>query len=421
MSICIRAAKVIDKESPYHLKTVDIFIEKGLISAIGADLKVKAKKEIRYPDLCVSMGWTDLMADYCEPGYEHKETLKNGLKVAAKGGFTTVFLAPNTQPSISSKSIIQYLLTQSANQIVEALPMGSISANIEGKNLAEMLDMRSAGAVAFSDGWKPLQNPALMLKALEYVKAFDGIIAQIPMDMLLAEGGLMHEGPLSTQMGMPGIPSLAESLFLHRDIELLNYTNSRLHVNGIASADALNLVLQAKERKLNITYALSPYHLTLNDHALKSYDAVFKVLPPIRAEEDRSALMNALIKGQVDGICSLHRPQDWDAKSKEFEYAAYGMNLQEMVFPIIYQSMSKTQKSLEALIHSLANKPNNIFNLGKAGLQLNATANLTLFSTSLNTLITKAQSLSANNPYLNQSLKGKVIGIVNGNQIAINN
>lgn len=419
MAILIRGAQVFDGSSPYHLKTVDILIDKGRISDIAKSIKTSVKKTIEGKGLCVSPGWVDVFADYCEPGFEHKETIATGLKAAAAGGFTEVFTAPNTEPTVSSKAQVSFIRTQSAGHTTRVHPLGSISANLEGKNLAEMLDMQSAGAIAFSDGWKPVQQANLMLKALEYVKAFDGTLMQIPQDSSLSAGGLMHEGPESTKLGMPGIPSIAETLFLHRDIELLRYTGSRLHVCGISSAESVEMIRKAKKDGLRISCSVTPYHLVLNDQILRGYDAAYKVTPPIRSEQDRKALVKGLKDGTIDCIVSHHRPQDWDAKTKEFDYASSGMNLQEMVFPIVWNTLAD-QVPLETIVAALSNHPRSIFGLESAGIDKGAAANMTLFSTQVQTHTQKPASASANNPFLNRTLNGSVLAVIRGEHMTIN-
>src|SRR5579872_6844987 len=204
MQVHIRKARVIDPQSAYHEKVVDLLIEDGIINNIAASINTKADKVIEAKGLCVSPGWVDVFADYREPGFEHKETIENGLATAASGGFTDVLLAPNTQPVLSTKSGIQYVLGKAKGNAVNLHPIGSATQNADGKDLAEMMDMRENGAIAFSDGWKPVQNANLMLKALEYVKAFHGTILQIPVDDSLSTGGLMNEGIVSTGLGMAG-------------------------------------------------------------------------------------------------------------------------------------------------------------------------------------------------------------------------
>lgn len=420
MAILIRGAKVIDDSSPYHLQTVDIFIDNGIVASIGQSLSLKADTVIEQPDLCISKGWIDIFADYREPGFEHKETIGSGLASAAAGGFTSVMVTPNTQPTISSKSVVQYIINKAEGNAVSLHPIGSISNNIEGKNLAEMLDMQANGAIAFSDAWKPIQNPSLMLKALEYVKSFDGTLIQIPMDANLSAGGLMHEGEASTQLGMPGIPTIAETLLLHRDIELLRYTQSRLHVTGISSAESVEMIRKAKADGLNITCSVTPYHLSLNDELLRTYDSVYKVMPPIRNEKDRQALVDGLNDGTIDCIASHHRPQEWDAKAKEFEYASDGMNVQELSFAVVNNATKEVLK-IEQIINALANKPSAIFGIKKEGIKEGACADFTLFSSSATTQKDHLKSRTRNNPFLGKSLMGKVIGIIKCDTIVLNN
>ena len=419
MAVLIRGAKVIDKASPYHLKTVDIFIDKGIVQAIGSKLKNDAATVIEKDNLHISIGWTDLFADYREPGFEHKEEIHSGLAAAAAGGFTSVCTTPNTQPSVSSKSIVQYLLKQAEAQPVQLLPLGAISANVEGKNLAEMLDMQANGALAFSDGWKPIQNANLMLKAFEYVKAFNGSLIQIPLDATLSAGGLMHEGVASTRLGMPGIPSIAETLLLHRDIELLRYTKSKLHVTGISAAESVAMIRAAKAEGLSISCSVTPYHLALNDEILSSYDAAYKVSPPIRTEADRLALIEGLQDGTIDCIASHHRPQEWDAKAKEFEYAAEGMNVQESCFAIARQA-TEGHVSLERLVDAMSQQANHLFGIAKGNIEEGMQANFTLFNPDISTTQISQHSKSKNNPFIGKALKGKVWGIIRKEAMVLN-
>ncbi|MCC6187190.1 MAG: dihydroorotase [Chitinophagaceae bacterium] len=416
MSILIRNAKVIDPSSEYHLQTLDILIEDGIVKEIATNIIAPQAQVVDAPDMHLSMGFVDLFADYREPGFEHKETIISGLNGAAEGGFTTVMVLPNTQPTISSKSIVQYLKKTAEDHAVGLLPIGAISANVEGKNIAEMLDMHANGAVAFSDGWKPIQNAGLMLKALEYVKAFDGTLIQIPFEDNLSAGGLMHEGINSTQQGMPGIPTISETLMLHRDIELLRYTQSKLHVTGISSAESVAMIRRAKQEGLSISCSVTPYHLVLNDSVLAGYDSVYKVMPPIRTEQDRLALIEGLKDGTIDCIASHHRPHEWDAKAKEFEYAADGMNIQELSFAIVFNAL-QNDIPLDALVTKFAQNANAIFGLGKQSLAINATADFALFSIKAKTLKNKLKSKSNNNPFIGKPLQGKVLGIVHKNTI----
>ena len=396
-------------------------MEGGAIKDIAATLKSKADQVIEADGLCASTGWTDIFADYAEPGHEQKETISSGLNCAATGGFTQVLLAPNTKPSVSTSSVVEFVSQKASGHIVTLHPLGSITQDIEGKNLSEMLDMHAHGAIAFTDGWKPVQNANLFLKSLEYVKSFNGVVIQLPVDASLSSGGLMHEGVMSTGLGMAGIPSLSETIMLHRDIELLRYTNSRLHITGISTAEGVEMIRKAKKEGLDITCSVTPYHLALTDESLKTYSSFYKVDPPLRSEADRKALVKGLKDGTIDCIASHHRPQEWDAKAKEFEYAANGMNLQEFVFSIVWNSVSK-EIGIDRLIDALSTRPAEIFGLKNDAIAKNYSGGLTLFTTTGSTTITtdNTQSRSGNNPFIGQTLNGKVVGIINKNSVHLN-
>lgn len=421
MQVHIRKARVIDPQSIFHDKVVDILVEDGIIKDIATSVSSRAQTVIQAKGLHISPGWVDVFADYREPGFEQKETIESGLSAAASGGFTDVLLAPNTQPALSTKSSIQYILQKSGGNIVNLHPLGAATQNTDGKDLAEMLDMRSNGAIAFTDGWKPIQNSGLMLKALEYVKAFKGTIVQLPVDAALAAGGLMNESTVSTSLGMAGIPTLAESIIVHRDIALARYTDSKLHITGISTAESVNMVRQAKAQGLAVTCSVTPYHLTLTDHALTGYDSVYKVSPPLRSEADRQALIEGLKDGVIDCIASHHRPHEWDAKAKEFEYAAEGMAVQEIMFNILWGPL-KEYISIDRLIESMTIIPRDIFGLEMREIKKGNKAVLTLFTVDgEHTLATEnVRSASRNNPFIGKTLNGKVLGVLNNNQLHLN-
>lgn len=414
MQVLIQQAKITDTRSGFHNQIVDILIEDGIIKDIAPSIDAKGATVVKADGLRVSTGWTDILADYREPGYEHKETITSGLKAAAAGGYTHVLTSPNTNPAVSTKSIVQSLVQKAAGNVVSLHPLGAITQDIAGKNLAEMLDMHAHGAVAFSDGWKPVQNAQVMLKALEYVKAFNGTLVQIPVDSALAAGGLMHEGPESVRLGMPGIPSLSETILLYRDIELLRYTGSRLHVTGISTAEGVEMIRNAKKEGLNITCSVTPYHLVLNDTALGGYSSMYKVMPPIRSEADRQALLAGIEDGTIDCIASHHRPQEWDAKTKEYEYAADGMNIQEIAYNLVLQAVGAER------VAALFTAARDIFGLGNTNIEKGAVADMTLYTAGGSQQLDKMQSASANNPFIGTVLQGKVVGIINNKQVHLN-
>src|SRR5580704_18519528 len=261
MKILIQQAGIIDRQSPHHGTTRDILIENGRITDIQPTLPASADKVINHPGTYVSPGWVDVFSHFCDPGYEHKETLETGAAAAAAGGYTDVLVLPNTRPAVDSKSQVEYIRRISASLPVNLHPIGAITRGLEGKDLAEMYDMRHSGAVAFSDGTSPVQSAGLLLKGLQYVKAFDGIIIQVPDDKTVGANGLMNEGIISTRLGLPGKPMMAEELMIDRDIKLLHYTGSRLHFTGITSPRSLDYIRRAKEAGLAVSCSVTPHHL----------------------------------------------------------------------------------------------------------------------------------------------------------------
>jgi len=424
MQLQIKNARIIDPQSDYHGRNVDIVAEEGKISTIK-DSKSNAAASVTADGatiwkgdaghgLTVSPGWVDLFADYCEPGYEHKETITSGLAAAASGGFTDVFIVPNTQPEISSKSVVQFVLQRAAGNIVNLHPLGCATQQAAGKELAEMLDMRHAGAIAFTDGWKPVQNSGLMLKVLEYVNAFEGTVIQLPIEHAISAGGLMNESVVSTQLGMPGIPGIAESIILHRDIELLRYTRSRLHVTGISTAASVAQIRKAKQEGLRITCSATPYHLALTENMLTSYNSAYKVMPPLRGEEDRLALLHGLADGTIDCIATHHRPQEWDAKMKEFEYAADGMALQEVAFSVLWHACNPFM-GIDRLVEAMSILPRDIFGLPAQKINVGEACNMTIFTTHdpHTSSLKNKRSAAFNDPFKTQEWNGRVIGIAN--------
>jgi dihydroorotase len=416
MQILLKNVQITAAASPYNGKQQDILIENGTISQIGSGIAAPQAQVIEGENLHVSLGWTDIFSHFCDPGQEHKEDLQTGVAAAAKGGFTTVMVVPNTQPALHTKPQIEYVISRTRNSAVQVLPIGAVTKNLEGTSLAEMYEMAQAGAVAFSDGLKPLQSPGMMLKALQYVKAIDATIIQLPDDLSISAHGLMHEGIYSTQLGMPGKPALAEELIIQRDIELALYTDSKIHFTGISTRKAVELIAKAKEKGIKVTCSVTPYHLSLTDKELEGYDTHLKVNPPLRSADDVKALQDAVKNGVIDCFATHHLPQDWDAKIVEFEYAKNGMIGLESCFGVLRKYLPEVP--LDQLINMLTVRPREIFNLPAHNLAVGASANLTLFNPEQEWTLTTAHlaSRSKNSAYIGAQLKGTVIGIINGTQ-----
>ncbi len=410
-SVILRQVRVWHPTSSLHGQVSDFLLDdKGALQMLPQGETGGDFPELILEDAYISIGWTDLFADYREPGQEQKETLLSGMAAAERGGFAQVGLLPNTQPPADSRGAVENVQRYNFRKRVDILPYGALSQKLEGKALAEMLDMRAGGAVGFTDGWKPVQNGGLLLKALEYVKAFDGLIVQFPNDEALAKGGLMHEGLMSTRLGMAGIPSIAETLAVHRDIEILRYTGSRLHLSGISTAASVALIREAKADGLDLTCSVTPYHLLLTDEALIDYEPAWKLTPPLRPESDRQALLDALADSTIDAVTSHHRPQDWDSKTKEFEYAAEGLAVQEVLFPLLLKAAGE-QVSFDRLVDAVSAAPRRVLGLPEKGFDNGA--KWTVFSPTGETVIRRkeAHSKAFNNPFLDHSLPGKVFGI----------
>ncbi|NDC42365.1 MAG: dihydroorotase [Chitinophagia bacterium] len=412
---------------------VDIHLHNGIISEITAATDVTTGVAILldgaphhkgyHPEagaVKVSTGWVDVFADYREPGQEHKETIATGLAAAAAGGFTDVFVVPGTEPPVTNRQALAFLQDRARGANTTLHVLGGISQRLEGKEMAELMDMHHGGAIAFTDGWKPLQHAGLMQKALEYVTAFNGTIIQIPVETALATGGLMNEGQLSTRLGMPGIQPLAETLLLYRDLELARYTGSKLHVTGVSLAESIAMIARAKADGVQVTCSVTPYHLALTEEILTTYNSQYKVTPPLRTEADRQALIAGIQTGVIDCIASHHRPHDWDAKEKEFEYAADGMAIQEHAFSIVCHALQGVVPAT-TLARLMGGTARTIFGLPNNGVQVGAPALLTVFDTDVvHPTGTTQQSLGYNNPFLHQTLRGRVLGMVNGTHYHFN-
>ena len=420
MSILLRQVKIADPASPFHNKVKDILIKDQKIVSITDHFDGKAEFVFDKAGTVVSPGWVDPFVHFCDPGMEHRETLVSGAAAAQKGGFTSVFSLPNTQPITDNKSQVTYIKQQSNSLPINVYPIGALSKKIEGKDLAEMIDMYNNGAVAFSDGLHPVQSTLLFLKALQYVKAFDGVVIQMPIDKSLGSLGLMNEGILSTQLGLPGIPAIAEELIISRDIELLRYTQSKLHITGVTTAKGIATIANAKKEGLQVTCSVTPYHLFFTEEDLKEYNTLLKVFPPLRTKKDQEALLKAVEDGTVDCISSHHLPQDWDGKTIEFENAKAGIASIETSFNAVIQKLPKlSEEKIAALFSTNAR---NIFGLSTGSIQENNIAELTLFNTTENTLMSKTESASksANSPFWDIPLKGKVLGTIVKNTLHTN-
>jgi dihydroorotase len=423
MKVLIKQAKIIAPSSPFNGLTKDILITDGIIAQISDTISAATDQLIEQPGLCVSIGWMDIFANFADPGYEYKETLETGAKAAAAGGFTDVMVLPNTNPVVYSKSQVEYIIQKSKALAVSIYPIGAVTKNAEGKDLAEMYDMQQSGALAFSDGINSIQSAGLLLKALQYVKSFDGTVIQIPDDRSIGANGLMNEGIISTQLGLPGKPTIAEELLVARDLKLARYADSKLHFTGVSSAKSLEYIKRSKETGIKVTCSVTPYNLYFTDADVQGYDTNLKVNPPLRTATDRQGLLKGIADRTVDCIASHHFPQNWDSKTCEFEYAKEGMIGLESLFGVLGElGISNLQSGLDRLITLLSVNPRKIFGIAIPEIKEGAAACLTLFNADEEYIFSEQmiKSKSKNSPFIGKKLKGKVIGIINKGKVELN-
>jgi len=398
----------------------DILIREGKISQIAQEISLNDNETVEILDAeggYASPGWVEIFSDFADPGYEFKEELSSGASAAFAGGFTHVFLLPSTLPVVDNKSQVSYIIEKSARLPVKLYPIGAISKNLEGKELSEMYDMGASGAVAYSDGKAPLQSAGLLLKALQYVRANDGVLIQMPFDKSIGTFGLINEGLVSTRLGLPGLPAIAEELMIQRDIELVRYTESKLHFTGISAAKSVELIAAAKKEGLSITCSVTPHHLLFTDEDLKDYDTNLKLNPPLRTKADREALREGVKNGSIDLIATQHFPQHFDDKVREFEYAKNGMIGLQTTYSVLTHALPEL--SPERITELLSLKARSVFGLPELSLKTGETADLTIFHPGKSSTFTKADNKSKadNSPYFDKQFKGKVLATVSGTQV----
>jgi dihydroorotase len=419
MNVLLQQVTIIAASSAYHKQVKDILIVDGIIKKIAPNISPENYEVVKGNKLHVSIGWMDIFADFAEPGNEHRETLESGANAAAAGGFTDVMLIPNTNPVVDSKAQVEFLTERAKQLPINIYPIGAVTKNAEGTALSEMYDMHASGAVAFSDGTKSIQQSGIILKALQYVAAKNATIIQVADDKSISDGGLMNEGIESTKLGLPGKPAIAEELMIARDIELLGYTNSRLHITGVSTKKGLELIAAAKKRGMQISCSVTPYHLIFCDEDLIDYDTNLKLSPPLRTRADMQALQAALCAGEIDCIASHHSPQSWDDKTCEFEYAKNGMITLQTLYGTVHAILNDT----EALVKLLTENNRNIFDITKPSIEEGSKACLTIFEPNTEFVFEEEMiaSKSKNSSFVGKMMKGKVVGIVNKGKIVLNN
>ncbi len=421
MKVLIQNARIISPGSPLHGKTTGVLIDNGRIAGTGNDLS-GADKIISGHNLHLSTGWTDMRVHLKDPGHEQMESLESMTRAAMKGGFTEVAGLPNTHPVVQSKESLAYFRNFSATQPVKILNIAAVTRNCEGKDFTEIIDLHKAGAVAFSDGNKPIWNADILLKTLQYLAPLGGLLINRPEEPSLSMFGQMHEGIASTMLGMKGIPPAAEEIMIMRDLKLLEYSGIRsdlpvLHFATISTRESVNLIRKAKAAGLPVSCDIAAHQLAFTDHDLRHFDTYLKVSPPFRSHDDIEALKEGLADGTIDAVVSDHNPLDEEAKNLEFDLADFGAIGLQTAFAVLNTFGGL---SIDHTVEKLTSGPRKLLRLGTPVIAEGETARLTLFDPDLEYTFggDEIVSLSKNSPFTGKPLKGKVIAVFNNGQLS---
>lgn len=411
MKILLQAAEIIDRSSPFHQKVKNVLITNGKITEIG-DKNFSADRVIKAEGMKLTIGWFDLGTLIGDPGLEHKEDLESVAKAAAAGGFTEIAILPNTIPAIQSKNEVSYITGGNDNRLVQIHALAAVTKNTKGEELTEMIDLHEAGAVAFTDGLKPIWHTDIFLKSLQYLQKFNGLLIDHPEDIWLNMFGQMHEGINSTKLGLKGMPRIAEDIAVGKNLELLGYAGGKLHFSKISSAKAIDMIRQAK-KKLAVTCDITVYQPLLDDSLLMSFDTNYKVNPPLREKSDADALIKALKDGTIDVICSGHSPHEDESKSLEFDLADPGMiNLQTFAANLAMLSKSV---DWDALLEKVTVNPRRLLQQEIPKIEPEVRANLTLFDPNHRWTFDERNNLSKsrNSPWFGKQIVGKAVAVFN--------
>lgn len=424
MKVLIRSVRIVDKKSPFNGQVKDILIRDGKIVEIGDGLPADGVLVKEGNGLCVSPGWVDMRVASRDPGFEHKEDLDSVRVAAAHGGFTEIVLLPNSEPVVHSKDTLNYIKNSGLGGLVKLHVAASVTRKVQGVDFTEMIDLHTAGAIAFTDGEHPVQNADLFLKTILYLQPLDALLMNRPEDKQLTVFGQMHEGITSTLVGMKGMPSLAEEMMLNRDLKLLEYALQKstleltgkpmLHVSLVSTLEAVELIREAKEKGLPVSCDVAAHQLAFEDKDLLDFDTNLKVNPPFRTSSDHEAIRQGLLDGTIDAIVSDHNPHDEECKNLEFDHADFGITGLETAFSLAVMHSGLTA---DAIVEKLTTQPRHILRLAEVIINTGSEANLTFFEPETEWVFDKTYSKSKNTPFLGKKLKGAVRGVLNNDRL----
>jgi len=415
MNLLVKGITIADPNSEFNQQNADVRIENGIITAIAKNLSpLKNEDVFEANGAILSPGFFDLNCMIGDPGLETKEDIQTGTAAAKAGGFTGLAVLPNTKPVVQSKGEVEYILNRSKNNLVDVFPIGAISNNLEGKDLAELYDMKNAGAIAFSDGSKAIADDGFVSRALQYCLGFGGLLMLYPENKSIAGKAQVNESANSVLLGMKGAPALAEEMQISRDIFLATYHNAPIHISNISTAGAVTLIKKAKKDGVKVTCDVAAHQLVFTEELLNTFDSNYKVKPPLRNKADNKALIAGLKDGTIDAISSQHRPHEIEFKDVELEIAAFGIIALQTVLPLLI----KAGLDAALIAEKLAINPRKILNLPISTLAVGEKANFTIYNPTQEWEYNSSNnfSKSSNSPLLGKTLKGKVNLVYNNNQ-----
>ncbi len=399
----------------------DVLIDEGRVVAVGTHLKAPAGvTKIDATGRLVLPGFVDLHVHFREPGFEYKESIQSGAAAAVAGGFTTVCCMPNTNPVNDNQAITKLMLDRAREAgLANVFPIGAITKGSEGKELAEIGDLRRAGCVAISDDGKPVMNSLVMRRAMEYALAFDVPVVDHCEDLHLAEGGCMNEGAISTELGLPGMPAAAEDVMVARNVALAELTGARLHLAHISTEGSVRMVREAKSRGLKVTAEACPHHFTITEETVRGYNTYAKMNPPLRTWKDVQAIKEGLRDGTIDAIATDHAPHASQEKQLGFTEAPFGIVGLETALPLTLALVEEGVLSLESAVDKLSRAPAKAFSLAKGTLAVGADADVTIVDQQEQWEVDpgKFYSKSRNTPFAGWKVKGRVTTTIVGGRV----
>ena len=421
MNMLIKNGRVIDPSQKID-DTLDVLVENGLVKEIGKGLVAPAGVEIvDASGMYVVPGLIDMHVHLRDPGLEYKEDIISGTRAAAAGGFTSICCMPNTKPVIDNKTVANYIINKAKSEgFCNVFPVGSITYGLSGDRMSEMGELKESGCVAVSDDGKPVHNSELMMRSLQYADGIGIMVISHAEELELVGEGVMNEGFTSTEMGLKGIPRVAEDIATARETMLAEYTGTPIHIAHVSTKGSVRIIREAKARGVKVTCETAPHYFTLTDDAVRGYNTSAKMNPPLREAADVAAIKEGLKDGTIDAIATDHAPHHQDEKDVEFNLAMNGIIGLETSLPLSLGLVREGVLTLNQLIDKMSGNPSKILNLNRATLKAGSLADITIIDPAIEWVVEadKLASKSKNSPWLGQKMKGAAtMTIVGGNPV----